>query len=118
LLARRPAERARRASGAGRRVGIDALGVVLLELDRRDVTNRGVQAVVVEPAEPLDNRQLGLLDRARQVRSAISSVLKESTNDSARALSYASPVEPREPSTSLSSRAWVNSAEVYCPRSE
>jgi hypothetical protein len=42
--------------------GVDALGVVLLELDRRDVADRGVQAVVVEPAHPLDDRQLCLLD--------------------------------------------------------
>ena len=64
MLARRPAQRARRASGVGRRVGFGPLGVELLELDRRDVADRGVKAVVVEPADPLDDRQLGLLDRA------------------------------------------------------
>jgi hypothetical protein len=45
--------------------------------------------------------------RLRPTRSAISSVLNESTNDSASALSYASPVEPTEASTPASSSVWV-----------
>lgn len=64
LLKRRPAERARRASGVGRRLGVDPLPVELFELDRRDVADRGVKTVVVKPADPLDDRQLGLGDRA------------------------------------------------------
>lgn len=44
-------------------VGADPFGVDLLELDR-DVADRGVQAAVVEPAHPLDDRQLCLGDRA------------------------------------------------------
>lgn len=33
--------------GRGWRVGVDPLGVALLELDRRDVADRGVQPIVV-----------------------------------------------------------------------
>jgi len=64
LLNRHPAKRARRASGAGWRIGFELRPVELLELDRRDVAGRGVKAVVVEPADPLHHPQLGLLDRA------------------------------------------------------
>src|SRR5204863_10164312 len=45
--------------------------------------------------------------RVRQTRSAISSVLKLSTNDSASALSYASPTDPTE-----ASRPWSSSVCV------
>src|SRR5205823_5367072 len=46
-------------------------------------------------------------ERLRQTRSAISSVLKLSTNDSASALSYASPTLPTE-----ASRRWSASVCV------
>jgi len=41
--------------------GRDGARVELLVLDRWDVAERGVQAGVVVPADPLDDRELGLL---------------------------------------------------------
>jgi hypothetical protein len=57
-----------------------------LVLDGRDVAERFVQAPVVVPADPLDDRQLKLV-AAAQTRSRMSSVLKVSTKLSAIALS-------------------------------
>jgi hypothetical protein len=66
----------------------------------RDVAEALVQAGVVEPAEVLDGElQLGAV---RQMRSAISSVWKLSTNDSASALSgYEMRARERRPVGSL-----------------
>lgn len=61
-------------------------GVVLFELGGRDVVERLMEAVVVKPADPFDDRELEL-GSVGQTRSAISSVLKESTKLSASALS-------------------------------
>jgi hypothetical protein len=61
----------------------------VLELDRWDVAERLVQAVVVEPGDRFDDRSSSC-DREGQTRSATSSVLKLS----AMALSSASPTEP------------------------
>ena len=63
-----------------------SVGVLLLVLDRWDVAEALVQAGGVVPADVLDDCELELA-RVRQTRSVISSVLKLSTNDSARALS-------------------------------
>jgi hypothetical protein len=62
------------------------VGVLFLELGWWDVAEAFVQAGVVEPAEVFDDRELELRAGAPD-GSAISSVLKESTNDSASALS-------------------------------
>ncbi len=49
-------------------------------------------------------------ERLRQTRSAISSVLNESTNDSASALSSASPTEPTEARTRSWSSVWAHAS--------
>ena len=74
-------------SRRSRRCRVRVTGECLcFELDGRPVAERLAQAGVVEPADPLDDRESSWV-RVRQTRSAISSVLKESTKLSASALS-------------------------------
>jgi hypothetical protein len=61
--------------------------VELFELGGREVAERLVQPLVVEPADVLDDRELEVRFGVRRTRSASSSVLKESTKLSASALS-------------------------------
>jgi hypothetical protein len=78
--------------------------VALLVFGWWDVSDRGVQAVVVVPAGPLGGR-------------CLTSVLNRPIVDSIVALSSASPTVPMEPVIPASIRAPLNAKDVYWPYS-
>jgi len=92
--------------------------VCLLELGRRNVAERFEQAVAVVPRDPLERRELDVLEPFHGPRRWISSVLNNPITVSASALSYESAVLP----TDGSMPAWANRSvyriDRYCtPRS-
>ena len=80
--------------------------VMSFVLGGRDASERGAQALVVEPGDVLDDGELELR-AVRQTRSRINSVLKLSKKLSAAALSKASPTVPIDARTPWSSRVWL-----------
>jgi hypothetical protein len=92
--------------------------VGLLELGRRHVAERFEQAAAVVPRDPLERRELDVLEPLPRSATMISSVLNNPITLSASALSYESPVLP----TDGSMPAWANRSvyriDRYCtPRS-
>ncbi len=70
--------------------------VGLLELGRRNVAERFEQAAAVEPRDPLQRRELDVLEPLHGPRRRITSVLYNPITVSASALSYESPELPTD----------------------
>jgi hypothetical protein len=90
----------------------------LLELGRGHVPARGEQAAIVVPRDPLEGRELDVLEPLPGPPPIDLSVLNNPITVSASALSYESPALPTEGSMPASAKRSVYRIDRYCtPRS-
>jgi hypothetical protein len=87
--------------------------VVGLVLVGRDVSDGGVEKLVVEPVDPFRGAEFDAGQAVPVPAGLIGSALQRSIRDSMRALSKASPTAPIEASMPAPIRWAVNAKDVY-----